>query len=677
MATKRSAGKSKANGPGLIGRAVRGVFRLVFGFLWRIGAVIALVILGAAGFFYSQLPPYEQLFDGRGVGSVTLTDVNGNIFAWRGEQYGGDLSVNQVSPHLVNAVIAAEDKRYYSHIGLDPRGIARAMYVNIQRGALVQGGSTLTQQVAKNVFLNAERSLERKIKEVPMALALEAKYKKEEILSIYLNRVYLGAGTYGFEAAAQRYFGKSARVVTPAESAMLAGLLRAPSRYAPTNDIALAQGRANVIARLMFEQGYISEIQTLEIRANPAVLSKAAAARAGGAFADWVMERGGEDRFLELLKAADVEIETTFDPRIQRAAETALVDVFDRKVRDGSKAQAAIVVMSYDGSVRAIVGGREKGPARFNRATQALRQPGSAFKPIVYAAGLEAGLNPLQIMQDERINIGGWSPSNYNNRFTGPVSLKTALAKSINTVAVKVSERAGREKVRDLAQQMGLTDPIAPGPAVALGTSEARLVEMTGVYATIANQGRLARPHGVETIRLRGDPIPIDRGSQGPGDQVITVETAGLLTNMMQEVVQSGTGGRAKLEGWQVAGKTGTTQKARDAWFIGYTADYVTGVWMGYDDNSPLTGVTGGGLPAEIWAEVMRRVQQGRTPRPLNSIEPQVPTVVARVPDPVPATPQARVDTLIERIFQDVVRDLSSDTPSQSPGWEPQTGSDR
>ena len=435
MTQKKPKTKQRVEGPGLIGRTVRGVFRIVFrivfGFAWRLAAVVALVVFGAAGFFYAQLPAYDQLFDGRGVGSVTLKDTNGNIFAWRGEQYGGDLSVDQVSPHLVNAVIAAEDKRYYGHIGLDPRGIARAMYVNFQRGAFVQGGSTLTQQVAKNVFLNTERSLERKIKEVPMALALEAKYSKAQILSVYLNRVYLGAGTYGFEAAAQRYFGKSARVVTPAEAAMLAGLLRAPSRYAPTSNIELAQGRANVIAQLMFEQGYLSEIEMLEVKANPAQLSKAAAARAGGAFADWVMERGGEDRFLDLLKAADVEIDTTFDPKIQRAAEAALADVFEEKVREGSEAQAAIVVMSYDGAVRAIVGGREKGPARFNRATQALRQTGSAFKPIVYAAGLEAGMSPLQILEDERININGWSPSNYNNRFTGPVSLRTALAKRL------------------------------------------------------------------------------------------------------------------------------------------------------------------------------------------------------------------------------------------------------
>ena len=672
----RKPRKPKREQPGLIGRSVRAMFRIVFGFFWRLTAVVALVVLGAAAFFYAQLPAYDQLYDGRGVGSVTLKDVDGNIFAWRGEQYGGDLSVDQVSPHLVNAVIAAEDKRFYGHIGLDPRGIARAMYVNFQRRAFVQGGSTLTQQVAKNVFLNAERSLERKIKEVPMALALEAKYSKKQILSIYLNRVYLGAGTYGFEAAAQRYFGKSARIVTPAEAAMLAGLLRAPSRYAPTSNIELAQGRANVIAQLMFEQGYLTEIEMLEVKANPAQLSAAAAARAGGAYADWIMESGGEDRFLELLKAADVEIETTFDPSIQRAAETALADVFDNKVRDGSEAQAAIVVMSYDGAVRAIVGGREKGPARFNRATQALRQTGSAFKPIVYAAGLEAGLNPLQILQDEPITVEGWSPSNYTNRFTGPVSLRTALAKSINTVAVKVSERAGRDNVRNLAARMGLTSEIALGPAIALGTSEARLIEMTGVFATIANQGRLATPYGVGNIYLRGDEVPIDRGNTGPGDQVLSTETAGLLTHMMQAVVDEGTGGRARMGEWQVAGKTGTTQRARDAWFIGYTSDYVAGVWMGYDDNRPLTGVTGGGLPAEIWKEVMRRIHQGRTPRPLNAIIPKPPTVVV-AQTPKPQTTQSSGDSLIERIFRDVVRDLGGEEPSRSPGWNPQSAGDQ
>lgn len=672
----KSSGKHEPKRPGFIGRGVRAVFRIIFGFFWRLAAVVALIVFAASAFFYSQLPAYKDLYDGRGVGSVTLSDMNDGIFAWRGEQYGGDLSIHDVSKHLVNAVVAAEDKRFYGHFGLDPRGIARAMTVNIQRGAFVQGGSTLTQQVAKNVFLSAERSLERKIKEVPMALALEAKYSKEEILSIYLNRVYLGAGTFGFEAASQRYFGKSARNVTPAEAAMLAGLLRAPSRYAPTNNISLAQQRANVIARLMFEQGYITEIQKLEIEANPAVLSDAASARAGGAFADWVMERGGEDRIFDLLKAADLDIDTTFDPIVQSAAEAALKDVFDKKVKDGSQAQAAIVVMTYDGAVRAIVGGREKGPAQFNRATQALRQTGSAFKPIVYAAGLEAGMTPLQVIEDKPITIKGWSPSNYTNRFTGPVTLETALAKSINTVAVRVSERAGRDEVRNLAVRMGLTSDMAPGPAVALGTSEAKLIEMTGVYATIANRGKLARPHGIRGIRLRGDPVPIDRGVEVPGPEVISEETAGLLTHMMQVVVREGTGGRAKLDGWEVAGKTGTTQRARDAWFIGFTSDFVAGVWMGYDDNRPLSGVTGGGLPAEIWREVMQRIHAGRTPGALNSIQPKPPLVVAITPGQDDGS-GATGDSLVQRIFRDVVKDLGGDDNSGDRTEDMQPGQDR
>ncbi|MEO1492481.1 MAG: PBP1A family penicillin-binding protein [Pseudomonadota bacterium] len=671
--------------PGLIGRAVRALVRSIWGFCWRLGMVFGLILAVATGIFYAQLPDYNDLFDGRATGSVIMYDRNGDVFAWRGEQYGGELHLRDVSKHLVNAVIAAEDKRYYSHFGLDPRGIARALYANYRAGRLVQGGSTLTQQVAKNVFLDASRSLERKIKEVPMALALELKYSKEEILSVYLNRVYLGAGTNGFEAAAQRYFGKSARVVTPAEAAMLAGLLRAPSRYAPTNNLARAQGRASVILRLMQEQGHLTERETIDALIRPAVLSEAAAARAGGAFADWIMDEGTPDNFLDLLKATDVEIKTTFDPVIQRHAEDALAQVFEEKVREGSEAQAAIVVMSHDGSVRAMVGGREKGVAQFNRATQALRQTGSAFKTIVYAAGLEAGMSPLDIVEDAPIRIGNWAPSNYTNRFLGPVTLREALAKSINTVAVRVSERAGRDVVRDLAQEMGLTTKLAPGPAIALGTSEAKLIDMAGVFATVANGGQRVEPHGVRTILLRGDDLPIGRGPDGLGEQVISEETAGLLTYMMAEVVSDGTGKRARLDGWEVAGKTGTTQKARDAWFIGYTADFVTAVWMGYDDNRPLTGVTGGGLPAEIWREVMTRVQDGRTPRALNLIRPVAPV---RPVDPVPqivlgqgetqtgSVQRQSSDTLVERIFRDVVDGLGGSS-ERNDDWQPVSGNDR
>ena len=677
MAERGRPGRSAARRaePGIVGRTVRGVFRVFFGFAWRAVLILLLLIGGATGYYLSVLPASQDLFDGRGVGSVTMRDTDGEIFAWRGEQYGGDVRVDEVSPHLVHAVVAAEDRRFFDHIGIDPIGIARALYVNARAGRIVQGGSTITQQVAKLEFLDAGRDIERKLKEVPIALALELKYSKKEILSVYLNRVYLGAGTYGFEAAAQRYFGKSARMLSPAEAAMLAGLLRAPSRYAPTTDLALAQGRASVIIRLMEEQGYLTEAETLDALANPANLSDAAATRAGGAFADWVMEEGAEDQFLDLLEAADVEIDTTFDPGLQRMAEQALAHVFDSKVKEGSEAQAAIVVMAHDGAVRAMVGGREQGAAQFNRATQALRQTGSAFKPVVYAAGLEAGLSPLDVMEDRPVTIDGWSPSNYTNDFRGRMTLRQALAQSTNTIAVRVQEYAGRDRVREMAARLGLSSPIAPGPAIALGTSEARLIEMTGAFATIANGGRLAEPYGVTAIRLRGDTQPIDRRAARAGDQVISPRTAGQLTWMLKAVVDEGTGRRAALPGWQAAGKTGTTQAARDAWFIGFTADYVVGVWMGYDDNRPLTGVTGAGLPADIWREVMVRLHEGREPRPLSVVEPEPPALVE-----APVTPVAAAGTVVERVFQDVLRGLGAGgggEPRRNPDWNPQAGNDR
>ena len=682
MGTGRKSGGTakrvpRQSGPGPLGRAVRGLVRLFWAFAWRVALVIGVVTAGATGYYFSILPPSGELFDGRGTGSVILRDVNGEIFAWRGEQYGGDIRADRVSPHLVNAVLAAEDKRFHMHPGIDPQGIARAMMVNLRAGRVVQGGSTITQQVAKLLYLDAERSIDRKLREIPIALALELKYTKEEILSVYMNRVYLGAGTFGFEAAAQRYFGKSARVVDAAEAAMLAGLLRAPSRYAPTNDLAQAQNRASVIVRLMEEQGHLTEEEARHALANPAILSDSAAARAGGAFADWVMEEGAKDRFLHLLKAADVEIQTTFDPAIQRAAEQALASVFDEKVRDGSEAQAAIVVMTHDGAVRAMVGGRERGAARFNRATQALRQPGSAFKPIVYAAGIEAGLRPLDVIEDAPITIGNWSPSNYERRFRGPVTLREALADSINTVAVRVAQHAGFEQVRELAGRLGLDTPIAEGPAIALGTSEVRLIDLTGVYATIASSGRRIEPHGVTTIRLRDDERPIEAGPAGPGAQVISERAAGLLTGMLMAVVEEGTGRRARLPDREAAGKTGTTQAARDAWFVGFTADYVVGVWMGYDDNRPLTGVTGGGLPADIWREVMLRIEEGRPPRPLNALEPERSQIVLGPADGGATRSDAsRGDGMLETILNDVVRTLGGN-PSPPTDWEPFSSGDR
>jgi penicillin-binding protein 1A len=677
---KSARKRQRRKKPSLIGRAMRFIFggflRIMWAFFWRLGLIGGLVLAAATGYFYTKLPAPEHLFDGRGGGSVTMLDRDGNVFAWRGEQYGGELKITEVSPHVVHAVVATEDKRYYSHFGIDPIGITRAMYANLRAGRLVQGGSTLTQQVAKNVYLTAERSIERKLKEVPMALALELKYSKEQILAIYINRVYLGAGTYGFEAASQRYFGKSARVLNPAEAAMLAGLLRAPSRYAPTNDLGRAQGRASVIVRLMEEQGYLTDLQVVQALADPAKLSTAAAARAGGYFADWVMETA--PAFLTKDTTEDVTIATTFDPGLQRAVEDALAAVFEAKVKPGSAAQAAIVVMTADGEVRAMVGGHDSGVGLFNRAIHAKRQTGSAFKPIVYAAALESGMNPLDIIVDEPLQIGDWKPENYNHQYLGAVTLIEALTKSINTVAVRVSERTGQDRVRDLAAAMGITTPLAPGPAIALGTSEATLVDMTGVYATIANRGRAAHPRGIREIRLRGDDTALLREAGESGAQALSERSAGLLTYMMRDVVENGTGRRARLLDRDAAGKTGTTQAARDAWFIGFTADYVVGVWMGNDDNLPLTGVAGGGLPAEIWREAMQRIHVGVPPRQLFTVLPSEGSVLLSGE----LGGNSGGGTVVERVFLDVLRGLTggggnNNGSGPAPDFKPVTAGDR
>ncbi|MFQ5622945.1 MAG: transglycosylase domain-containing protein [Paracoccaceae bacterium] len=616
---------------GLLHRLFRWIFGGILRLIWwtglRAAGVTALVLFGATAYYFLTLPAVGDLLDGRDRGSVILLDRNSQVFAWRGDQYGGDIRATSISPHLKNAVIATEDKRFYSHFGIDPRGIVRAMAHNIRAGRLVQGGSTITQQVAKMVFLDRGRTLERKIKEIPIALAMELKYKQDEIRSIYLHRAYLGAGSYGFEAASRRYFGKSAREVNAAEAAMLAGLLKAPTTYAPTRDISVSQRRAGIIVDLMQEQGYLSPAEARDARANPAVLSQAAARRAGGYFADWVMSTGPD--FLTSETTEDVQIRTTFDPEIQKAAEQALVSVFENKVRKGSNAQAAIVVMSPDGAVRAMVGGRRIGQAagQFNRATQALRQPGSAFKPFVYGAALEAGFTPFSLVEDAPITIdipgsGPWSPKNYTRQHLGLVTMTEAMARSINTVAVRVSEEIGRERVKALARDFGIESPLADGPAIALGASEVTLLELTGAYAGILNRGRLSKPFGIEELKLRGDDYVLMGSTRSEGYRVMNETADGYLVYMMNQVVEKGSGGRARLPGRQVAGKTGTTTAARDAWFIGFTADYVAGVWMGYDDNTPLTGVTGSGLPAEIWRETMTRVEAGHPPRPLPMVRP-------------------------------------------------------
>ncbi|PCH97040.1 MAG: glycosyl transferase [Rhodobacteraceae bacterium] len=645
---KASRQKRPARG-GVLG-FVTSLFGMLFRSIWwvglRAGILLALIVGGWVAYYYKDLPQAVTLMDDRKRGSVTLQDRYGEVFAWRGDQFGGLVSADTVSPHLKNAVVATEDKRFYRHFGISPRGILGAIRINMRAGRSPlsgNGGSTITQQVAKRVFFSDLPSMERKIKEVPMSIALELKYTKNDILGIYMNRAYLGAGSYGFEAASQRYFAKSARQVSVSEAAMLAGLLKAPSKFAPTRNMARAQNRANLIIGLMEDQDYLSAGEAISARNNPAKLSAVAEKRAGGYFADWIMESGPD--FILKDSTEDLLIKTTFDGRIQKAAEDALEYIFEHKVRAGSKAQAAIVVMSKDGAVRGLIGGRNLGIAGgFNRATQALRQTGSSFKPFVYAAALENGYQYDSIVMDEPLTLtipgsGKWSPKNYTRTYKGPITFTEALRDSVNTAAVRISETVGREKVRVLAQDFGIRNKIAQGPALALGASESTLLEMTGAYAGILNSGVSAEPFGVIELTIQGEQSPLMGKSAGGGRRVINDHAAAQLTYMMHQVVEAGTGRRARLNNREAAGKTGTTQGARDAWFIGFTADYVTGVWMGYDNNSKLTGVTGGGLPADIWRETMERVHAGMPSNTLNMIRP--------LPESLSTDPEDEIDGLV------------------------------
>ncbi len=646
-------------------------------------------------YFYSTMPDnLNALLDGRARGSVTMLDADGEVFAWRGETFGGFMTSDQVSENLRNAVVSTEDRRFYWHMGISPRGILGAIRGNLAAGRgpfSGAGGSTITQQVSKLLCLGTpfdpaiwaseadyesdcrEGTIWRKIQELPYAFALELRFTKAEILTIYFNRAFLGAGSRGFEAASQRYFGRSAADVSPAQAAMLAGLLVAPSYYAPTRNLARAQDRAGVVLGLMAEQGYLTDAQLADARAHPATLHEAAERPTGGFFADWVMQTG--PAWLTRDTTEDVIVQTTLDPRIQRAAEEALTQVFETRVRAGSTSEAAVLVMSADGAVRGMVGGRSYVTGGFNRATQARRQTGSAFKPFVYALAMDMGYQPYDLVEDAPLTLdipgsGPWAPRNYTNDFLGMMTLAEALARSQNIPAVRISEAMGRERVRQAANAFGLHSELAEGPALALGSSEATLLDMTSAYAGILNGGSSVQPYGFTALTLAGDSTPLMGIGSGIGERVISERAAQELVWMMSQVIDApyGTGRRAALpDGRPAAGKTGTTTSARDAWFIGFTADYVVGVWMGNDDNTPLTGVTGGGLPAEIWRETMVRVHQNMPLHALPMIVPQRPQLEAPTSHGTPGAtgetggasrmPFARCSTVslagIERLFAD------------------------
>ncbi len=674
---KKAPARKKRRSRNPIARFFGAIFRWIMRLVWtivsRVALVMALVLGLAVAYFYTQLPDVTELLDGRARGSVTLLDRNNEVFAWRGDQFGGAVTASSVSPHLKNAIVATEDKRFYRHFGVSPRGVASAVRINLSegRGPLSgHGGSTITQQTAKLMCLGVEfdpnawkdeqeyvadcrrGSMGRKIKEALYAMAMEAKFSKDEILSIYLNRAYMGGGAYGAEAAAERYFGKHAAELTAAESAIIAGLLTAPTRLAPTTNLERSQARAATVLRLMREQGYLTPEEERAAQQNPATLSQEAEVMRAGYFADWVMTSGPE--FFTRNTTEDVIISTTLDPRIQAAAEDAMTEVFENQVREGSEAQAAIVIMSADGAVRGMVGGRKVNAAGvFNRATQAKRQTGSSFKPFIYATALELGYSPLDTVEDAPYCLdvpgsGEWCPKNYTSEFKGTVTLTDALKWSLNIPAIKISESVGRKLVHRVAYDFGIRSELNDTPAMALGSSEASLLEMTGAYAGILNGGSSVTPYGLTALRLQGDSEPLMDTAGGIGERVINESAARQLIWMMEKVVSEGSGRRAQLADRPAAGKTGTSQSARDAWFIGFTADYVAGVWMGYDDNTPLTGVTGGGLPAQIWHEAMVRVNEGLPVRPLPS---EAPIPPAPKPDPKPRNGGGGLEQLLRNIF--------------------------
>ena len=591
--------------------------------LWKLTYTCIIVVIwgviGVAGmlaYFARDLPSTEGLFTAGSSQSITIVDVHGKVIARRGRLSGDFVSTADLPAHVSNAVIASEDRRFHSHFGIDPWGLGRAFWVNMQEGRVVQGGSTITQQLAKNLFLKPERTMVRKFQEAVLALYLESSLSKEEILSLYLNKVYFGAGADGIDEAARRYFNKSATKLGLVEAAMLAGLLKAPSRYSPVNGNDLAWERARVVLHTMVETGVISpEIRDDALHTRPK-LAPGLFGKGSQYFSDWV------DAQLDDLvghTAPEIIVETTLDLNIQRQAEDAALRALSEPGYENL--QVALIAMSPDGAVRAMVGGREHGHTFFNRATAAKRQPGSAFKPFVYLAALEAGLSPQSIVIDEPVTYRGWTPANFKSGYAGEITLTDALSNSVNTVAVQLCLQETPETVVDVAQRLGITSSLDAVPSIALGTSEVSLAELVSAYAPFASGGIGAITYGVKRIRTPDGTLLYERSGSGMG-RVVDVVHVGQMNHMLMQAIRSGTGKQANLGSRPAAGKTGTTQDFKDAWFVGYTRQLVAGVWIGADTGQTMgKGVTGGTLPAQIWKKFMLSATAGQPVSPLPGLD--------------------------------------------------------
>ncbi|MDE2329882.1 MAG: penicillin-binding protein 1A [Bradyrhizobium sp.] len=570
--------------------------------LWAMIAAVGVVVYVGA-----HLPPIQALEIPKRPPTIQIVGIDGSVLVTRGEMPGANVALKDLPPYLPKAFIAIEDRRFYSHHGVDPVGILRAAVTNLLHRGVSQGGSTLTQQLAKNLFLTQERTLQRKLQEAELAFWLERKYTKAQILELYLNRVYFGSGAYGVEAAAQRYFGKSAKNVTLAEAAMLAGLVKSPSRLAPNRNPDGAEKRAQVVLAAMADARFITEAQAQASIGHPSYNVKPVGAGTINYVADWIGE------VLDDLVGPidqDIVVETSIDPRLQSIAEASVIDELAAKSVKFNVSQGALVAMTPDGAVRAMVGGRNYSESQYNRAVTAKRQPGSAFKPFVYLTAIEAGMTPDTIRQDAPINVKGWKPENFEHEYLGAVTLRQALAMSLNTVAVRLGMEVGPANVVRTAHRLGISSKLEANASIALGTSEVSLMELVGAYVPFANGGQGITPHVVLKIRTARGKLLYARQPDQLG-QVIDPRNVAMMNTMMEETLRSGTARKAELPGWVAAGKTGTSQDFRDAWFIGYTTNLVTGVWLGNDDSTPTRRAVGGGLPVEIWSRFMRAAHQG------------------------------------------------------------------
>ncbi len=620
------------------------VFALLGAWAFIIGAVLFSRFLGA-------LPDINTLLAQSTNHDITILDVHGRLIARRGLTQGDRINVENLPPYVANAFIAVEDRRFREHFGIDPIGLARAAYANMMAGRVVQGGSTLTQQLAKNLFLESDRTYSRKLQEALLAVYLESRYTKNQILSLYLNRIYFGAGVYGIEGASERFFGKHASELTLTEAVMLAGSVKAPARYNPLADADASKARSETVLQAMLDAGYIDEKTEHDAIASRPRVMRGAGTAGAGYFTDWVIAQipGYVGEAQEPLI-----VRTSLDLAMQAQAESAVNTAMASEGEKLRAGQAALVAMTPMGAIRAMVGGRSYQDSPFNRATDALRQPGSAFKPFVYLTAVENGMTLEDVVDDEPVDIRGWKPADFDNKYKGQISLLEAFAISSNSVAAQLTDRFGPKLVAKTANRLGITSPLDANVSIALGTSSVTPLELTGAYAPFANGGQGIMPYGILSIETARGQTLFKRRVSGFGP-VMSYEDSADMNRLMSATVSYGTGKAAGLADRPSAGKTGTTQDFRDAWFVGYSADLVTGVWAGNDNATPMRRATGGGMPARIFKSFMEGALAGLPAQPL----PGGTLVASAEPLPAPAPDlQAKeqdktdsFDDLLNRLF--------------------------